>query len=396
MALINKAINEMTLKIVYYGPGLCGKTTNLQYIHKKSNPQKRGKLLSIATESDRTLFFDLLPMEVGNVKGMKVRLQLYTVPGQVFYDATRRLVLKGADGVVFVADSQRAMRDANIESINNLKTNLKVNGLDPDKIPLVFQFNKRDLKEILTVEEMTEDIIFREGHKGFPACALSGKGVHETLKQIVTEVLRNITKGISHDLDDNVKKTEVIEEYVPDLPVEDEKLPEVIGQPEKVEQENLPAIDDSPFDSDVEEIEDTGEVADVEELSETAGVVTSTPVPEIGADIFDDQQVGVEADISSDSANQELESLEEFPEESAFENEPVEDFESAEEPSVVESGDAEVEGSDFKAGEILAELDALYEENRHSIGVLEQAVKEIKSQQEKIVSIMAKLDDLKK
>ncbi len=367
MALINKAINEMTLKIVYYGPGLCGKTTNLQYIHKKSNPQKRGKLLSIATESDRTLFFDLLPMEVGNIKGMKVRLQLYTVPGQVFYDATRRLVLKGADGVVFVADSQRAMKDANIESINNLKTNLRVNNLDPDKIPLVFQFNKRDLNDVLSTEEMTEDIIYRKGHKGFPACALSGKGVHETLKQIVTEVLKNITKGVSHDLDNKTKKVEVIEEFKPEPPAVEEKMPEVMEMP-KAPQQDLPEIDDTPFD----------EPASVPEPP------SHLPAPEIGSDIFDDDSVQPEPmevqDLTEDDNLDEYDS-----EKEEWENEPVA------EPEELEEAETVPQLSDNS--ETVTELDALYEQNRNNISNLEQLIRDIKSQQEKIVTLMAKYDN---
>src|SRR5437660_7047745 len=145
---------HMTAKIVYYGPGLCGKTTNLQAIHQRTASSSRGEMVSLETETDRTLFFDLLPLEVGVIGGMKVRLQLYTVPGQVFYNATRKLVLKGVDGVVFVADSQRPMLDANAESFKNLRENLSEIGLDVDEIPLVIQLNKRDLPVISSVNEM--------------------------------------------------------------------------------------------------------------------------------------------------------------------------------------------------------------------------------------------------
>src|SRR5499427_5526471 len=145
---------QMTAKIVYYGPGLCGKTTNLQAIHLRTAPQSRGEMVSLETETDRTLFFDLLPLDVGVIGGMKVRLQLYTVPGQVFYNATRRLVLKGVDGVVFVGDSQLAAMDANIESFKNLQVNLTELGIAPDQVPLVFQYNKRDLRNIHAVETL--------------------------------------------------------------------------------------------------------------------------------------------------------------------------------------------------------------------------------------------------
>src|SRR6185369_3690112 len=149
MVLFNYSTRELTAKIVYYGPGLCGKTTNLQYIHDTMPADKKTKMLSLATESDRTLFFDFLPIEVGDVRGMKVRVQLYTVPGQVFYNETRKIVLKGADGVVFVADSQEEMLEANIESLKNLKENLTINNLDFKEIPTIIQYNKRDLKNAL-------------------------------------------------------------------------------------------------------------------------------------------------------------------------------------------------------------------------------------------------------
>src|SRR5512138_3275884 len=145
MVFLNYTAMQVTSKIVYYGPGLCGKTTNLQWIHRKTAPGSRGEMVSLETEADRTLFFDLLPLEVGMIGGMKVRLQLYTVPGQVFYNTTRRLVLKGVDGVVFVADSQAAALDANEESLANLRQNLEELGIDAGDVPVVFQYNKRDL-----------------------------------------------------------------------------------------------------------------------------------------------------------------------------------------------------------------------------------------------------------
>jgi hypothetical protein len=205
MVLLNKATSEMTIKVVYYGPGLCGKTTNLQFIHEKANPQRRGKLLSIATETDRTLFFDLLPLDLGMVRGMKVRVQLYTVPGQVFYDATRRLVLRGADGVVFVADSQKAMMDANVESMRNMQENLIKNNMDPKKIPVVLQFNKRDLPDVASVEDLNNALRYRLDMPGYEACALKGDGVHETLKAIVAQVVKNINAGVNHELQPGMK-----------------------------------------------------------------------------------------------------------------------------------------------------------------------------------------------
>ncbi|MGA9753310.1 MAG: ADP-ribosylation factor-like protein [Acidobacteriota bacterium] len=194
MVMINRATKEITLKIVYYGPGLCGKTTNLEYIYGTANPDKKGKLLSVATETDRTLFFDFLPMELGTIRGMRVRVQLYTVPGQVFYDATRRIVLRGSDGVVFVADSQSAMMDANLESLENLKHNLRLNTLDPEGIPLVLQYNKQDLPNLAPVEEMEAKLNWR-GVPSFTSVATAGQGVNETLRRIIEQVIRKLQES---------------------------------------------------------------------------------------------------------------------------------------------------------------------------------------------------------
>ena len=182
VVFFNYTTMQMTAKIVYYGPGLCGKTTNLQAIHQKTAPQSRGEMVSLETETDRTLFFDLLPLDVGVIGGMKVRLQLYTVPGQVFYNATRKLVLKGVDGVVFVADSQKVALDANVESLANLRVNFAELGLS-DQIPVVFQYNKRDIRNILPVDTLERELN-PEGARHFEAAALHGVGVFETLKAI--------------------------------------------------------------------------------------------------------------------------------------------------------------------------------------------------------------------
>ncbi len=183
MVFVNYTAMQMTAKIVYYGPGLCGKTTNLQWIHSRTAPRSRGEMVSLETETDRTLFFDLLPLDVGVIGGMKVRLQLYTVPGQVFYNATRRLVLKGVDGVVFVADSQAPAAEPNEESLSNLRQNLEELGVDPRGVPVVFQYNKRDLRNILPVDEL-QKALNPAGAPHFEAAAIHGVGVFETLKEI--------------------------------------------------------------------------------------------------------------------------------------------------------------------------------------------------------------------
>ena len=195
MTFINYASREINCKIVYYGPGLCGKTTNLQYIYDKSNAAARGKLISLATETDRTLFFDFLPLELGTVRGFKTRFHLYTVPGQVFYDASRKLILKGVDGVIFVADSQVERMDANVEAIENLKLNLKSQGYDLTTIPYVLQLNKRDLPNVASVEEMTKLLIQKNPPEPVvEAVAAKGTGVFETLKSVAKLVLADLTK----------------------------------------------------------------------------------------------------------------------------------------------------------------------------------------------------------
>jgi signal recognition particle receptor subunit beta len=194
MTFINYASREINCKIVYYGPGLCGKTTNLQHIFESTAPQSRGKLISLATETDRTLFFDFMPLELGTVRGFKTRFHLYTVPGQVFYDASRKLILKGVDGVVFVADSQEERMDANVESLYNLEENLQTQGYDLMKLPYVLQLNKRDLPNIIPVEELTAELRRKE-EPVVEAVASNGSGVFDTLKAVAKQVLTELRKG---------------------------------------------------------------------------------------------------------------------------------------------------------------------------------------------------------
>ena len=186
---------QMAAKVVYYGPGLCGKTTNLHHIYQQTASDSRGEMVSLETETDRTLFFDLLPIDVGNVGGFKTRIQLYTVPGQVFYNTTRKLVLKGVDGVVFVADSQRPMLEANADSLRNLQENLAETGVDPDTVPVVLQYNKRDLKDICSVEEMNL-ALNATARPFFEASALRGDGVFETLRGISRLTLASVRKRL--------------------------------------------------------------------------------------------------------------------------------------------------------------------------------------------------------
>jgi mutual gliding-motility protein MglA len=239
MVMMNHATREITMKIVYYGPGLCGKTTNLEYIYETATPEKKGKLLTVATETDRTLFFDFLPMELGTVKGMKLRVQLYTVPGQVFYDATRRIVLRGSDGLVFVADSQKLMMDANIESLENLITNLKLNSIDSENIPLVFQYNKIDLPGVADQAALDKALNWRNA-PSFQSVAIKGTGVNETLKKIIELVIRRI-----HDQEEVLKSSKtgekkIVEASVPAPAVLPPPVLEAVPEEMPAEQEPFP------------------------------------------------------------------------------------------------------------------------------------------------------------
>ncbi len=194
MSFINYSSREINCKLVYYGPGLCGKTTNLQYIYTKTSPEAKGKMISLATETERTLFFDFLPLSLGEIRGFKTRFHLYTVPGQVFYDASRKLILKGVDGFVFVADSQIERMEANIESMDNLRQNLADQGYNLDKLPYVIQFNKRDLPNAAPMDQL-RDLLNPQGGPEFEACATTGVGVFDTLKAVAKAVLTELKRG---------------------------------------------------------------------------------------------------------------------------------------------------------------------------------------------------------
>jgi mutual gliding-motility protein MglA len=194
MSFINYMAREINCKIVYYGPGLCGKTTNLQYIYERTNPEAKGKMISLATETERTLFFDFLPLSLGEIRGFKTRFHLYTVPGQVFYDASRKLILKGVDGVIFCADSQIERLEANQESLDNLRTNLAEQGYSLEKIPYVIQYNKRDLPNVVEVAELRE-LLNPMGVPDYESVARTGVGVFDTLKAVSKLVLTELKRG---------------------------------------------------------------------------------------------------------------------------------------------------------------------------------------------------------
>jgi signal recognition particle receptor subunit beta len=195
MPIVNYATREVTAKIVYYGPGRSGKTTNLQFVHGQVPQDRKGEIVSLATEGDRTLFFDYLPLDLGSISGYRTRIQLYTVPGQVYYDVTRKLVLHGADGVVFVADSRPQQREENIESFRNLQGNLLEQGMDPRTMPLCLQYNKRDLPDAISVAGL-ESVLNYRSLPAFEASAVNGEGVFETLEEITRQVLGRLARRL--------------------------------------------------------------------------------------------------------------------------------------------------------------------------------------------------------
>ncbi|MDQ6803208.1 MAG: GTPase domain-containing protein [Acidobacteriota bacterium] len=241
MVLFNHATREMTAKIVYYGPGLCGKTTNLMVIFDKLDPKQKGKMLSLATKTDRTLFFDLLPVDIGKVGNFNLRMQLYTVPGQVFYNETRKLVIRGADSIVFVADSQPSMVDSTRESFLNLLENMKENNIDPEDTPIIIQYNKRDIPGVLPIDELQEQL----GLEGYPyheASAIKGEGVMETFKlvsKITAKHLYNRLKGKSEPIE-RKKPEKAAKHAKPKTVAGNKKLPPPEPSP-------LPEPDVSPF-----------------------------------------------------------------------------------------------------------------------------------------------------
>ncbi len=264
MVSINYATREVTCKIVYYGPGLSGKTTNLIYVHKKVPPTTRGKMISLATEADRTLYFDFLPINIGAINGFAAKFQLYTVPGQVYYNATRKLVLRGADGLVFVADSQAEKMDENIESLTNLKENLEEYGYDLKEIPIVIQYNKRDLPGVLSVAELDAKLN-PLGWKSFEAEAVSGKGVFDTLKMIIKLVLEKAktSKSTSAPVRESAPvaekagEEEAVAQAVPAYaapsgPIVEPPSPSVAEPPQQVRQPVYEAGKNEPVDEEVE------------------------------------------------------------------------------------------------------------------------------------------------
>ncbi len=289
MPVFNYAGKEVNIKIVYYGPGLSGKTTNIQFIHENIRPEVKGKLVSLATQTDRTLFFDFLPMELGTLGGYKIRLHLYTVPGQVHYNATRKLVLKGVDGVVLVADSQKAMKEANLESLENLKKNLQSYGKDLEILPHIIQGNKRDLDDLLSVDELNS-LLNRYDAPFMEAIGNKGVGVLESLREILKLVMRS--------LKDQFPLEEPVAESETATPVDDEVPPEEEGVPDEVSPDDDLSPEDEvkvePVLPEEAKITETAQVEDpVEPTSTTADELESVDEPsdEQTAEKLDDEEM---------------------------------------------------------------------------------------------------------
>lgn len=314
MVLFNYATKELTAKVVYYGPGLCGKTTNLQYIYDTLPNPAKGKMLSLATKTDRTLFFDFLPIDLGKIRGMKTKIQLYTVPGQVFYDTTRKLVLKGADGVVFVADSQQAMLEANTDSFQNLIVNLKEQNIDIENMPHVIQYNKRDMRNVLPVAELEKSINLY-GVPSFEAVAVNGEGVFETLKGISKLVLKNLSKkyGLEEEMvpEEETPAPKLQSKPMPELPpnpgrspesVKTQPTPEVeLEEPEVIEEVPLvPEIEDTPLASEVDAPSLDVSIDEIEFIEDEVAPVEPEPEVPVNSGRNAAQQIVFESQMEDD------------------------------------------------------------------------------------------------
>lgn len=331
MVFFNYATMQMAAKIVYYGPGLCGKTTNLHHIYTKTSPQSRGEMVSLETETDRTLFFDLLPIDVGVIGGFKTRLQLYTVPGQVFYNTTRKLVLKGVDGIVFVADSQKPMLEANVESLRNLRDNLAEIGLNLDDIPLVLQLNKRDLPAISTVDEMLAALDPDRRHEHVESIASSGVGVFETLKVISKLTLRTLRRRMTGD-ERPAPPARVAQFRVQDNQAPPSPARTIAATTPIPVVKSAPVIEAPPFD-DVEDIAPAEAVLPQVDRNIIASAPVAEPTPAPGP-------VSVPAPV---------------PESAPMQAEPEIDFDRAAKPQQIEEKTVKVRSS----VDVMAELEAL-------------------------------------
>jgi GTPase SAR1 family protein len=357
MALFNYTTKEITIKVVYYGPGLGGKTTNLQYLHFVLDPNKKSKLVIFPTETDRTLFFDLLPVDLGKIRDFSIRFQLYTVPGQVRYNATRRIVLKGADAVVFVADSQREMREQNIESLKNLRVNLLAHNIDPDKLPVLLQYNKRDLTNILSIDELNKDLNESGKYEYVEAIATDGIGVEESF--------RNITKFII----DEIERRQKIKLSAPEEEIKPAEAKEVqVGVDVSESEEEVPVMIKSTIEPSLhkEEVFEDAEEIPVESSSSRPIAEPLIGKPLIGLSIFKDEPVEemeeeapVEYKIGKPITGEPESTTEQTGEKDIFKSEPLKDTEKEEKVPVGSNFDKELMEEETVTGKQTTES-ALY------------------------------------
>ena len=344
MVLFNHATREMTAKIVYYGPGLCGKTTNLMVIFDKLAPEQKGKMLSLATKTDRTLFFDLLPVDIGKVGNFNLKIQLYTVPGQVFYNETRKLVLKGADSVVFVADSQPSMLESNRESFGNLMENLEQNQIDPNDTPIVIQYNKRDLPGVLPVEQLQDALGF-EGYPYTEASALKGEGVMETFRLVSKITAKHLLGRLKGGKSEPIERKKPAAAAAPKVAAKPapEPEPEPLAIPDiNPFADSIPFPESAPLESGYEKMEEVSLEQLLSEGRERPATISGTiPVP-IMPDAEEVEELGAD----------EMVAIEEPPVAVALMDEPEPELAEPEpepEPEIMPSSDD---------GELVAELEA--------------------------------------
>ena len=325
MALFNYATRELSAKVVYYGPGLSGKTTNIEMVHHLLKPEQKGRLISLPTETDRTLFFDFLPLELGQIKGFKVRFHLYTVPGQVFYNATRRLVLQGVDGVVFVADSQVDMMSSNVESLKNLRDNLTTYGKKLEDLPFVMQYNKRDLKKITSVKEMSAELNDLNVTT-YEGVAKDGIGVTETLVGISRLVFANLRKslllpGETEELEEGMEIADVaaVETQSPGEAESLEEISEIEEIPDLSEVEEVPDVPEVAEIPDVPEVAESPDVPEVQEIPETTeipeGVEIIVSPREVAPEFFPEETPVGEGESLDEAAQEEASPPADIPEE---------------------------------------------------------------------------------
>jgi hypothetical protein len=371
MALFNYASKEITLKVVYYGPGLCGKTTNLQQLHEQMSSDKKGKLLSLSTDADRTLFFDFMPVQLGKIKDFNIRFQLYTVPGQVRYNATRKLVLKGADAVVFVADSQTAMKEQNIDSLQNMKENLIANNINPEEVPVVLQYNKRDLTKIMPVAEMDIDLN-PKSEEIIEASAYEAWGVEETFKIVTKRLLKFISK--KHNVKFDEDQEEIIESASPVPPSKDRVNISVEDKANRLLEEEPVAVKPEPVAAQAVDTSDWDSVLDDQGSSDAGSSDWNDGGIDLesGSDTLNDDIIEPVAVDDNEHGTSELERM-------LMDEESTDDPAAFEEPEFAQTSSASIDA-------LVAKVEELTQENEK----IKKDIAKIKEQIKPVLQLLRK------